>query len=67
MRDSFIAVYEDGILKPLTPVDFKEHEKVNLKVVNEKSTVLETKGMVKGNPKFIKEVAESKEFDEWNL
>ena len=67
MRDSFIAVYEDGILKPLTPVDFKEHEKVNLKVVNTKSTVLKTKGIVKGNPKFIKEIAESQELDEWNL
>lgn len=67
MHENIIAVYEDGVLKPLTPVDFKDHQRVSLKITHKKSVVLETKGTIPGNSKYIKEVAESKELDEWNL
>jgi len=67
MQENIIAVYEDGVLKPLTPVDFKDHQRVSLKIIRKKSVVLETKGMIPGNSKYIKEVAESKELEEWNF
>jgi predicted DNA-binding antitoxin AbrB/MazE fold protein len=67
MKNEIIAVYENGILRPLTPLDLKENQKVNLKITKRKSIVLQTKGMVQGNPKYLKEIAESEELAEWNL
>ncbi|MFQ5752868.1 MAG: antitoxin family protein [bacterium] len=67
MKKEIIAVYENGILRPLTPLDLKENQKVNLKIVKKKSVVLATKGMIQGNHKYIKEIAESEELEEWNL
>jgi len=67
MKEHIIAVYEDGVLKPLTPVDFEDHQQVNLKIIAPKSIVEETRGMVPGNSKYIKEIAESKELEEWHI
>ncbi len=67
MKKDITAIYEKGILRPLTPVELKEHQQVTLKIKNKKSIVRTTKGMVQGNPKYIKEIAESAELSEWNL
>lgn len=67
MQKEITAVYENGILRPLTPLNLKEHEKVNLKITRKKSVVLATKGMIQGNSKYLKEIAESEELVEWNL
>jgi len=66
MKEDITVVYEDGVLKPLTPIDFKEHQQVDLKVVEKKSIVATTKGMVHGASKYIGEIAESKDLEEWN-
>jgi predicted DNA-binding antitoxin AbrB/MazE fold protein len=50
MSITFEATYENGVLKPLTPVPFKEHEKVTVIVDSElerrASRVQATYGMV---------------------
>ncbi len=66
MKESITAVYEDGVLKPLTPVDFKNHQQVKLKIIDTRSIVLETKGMLNGEAKYLREIAESKELEEEN-
>jgi predicted DNA-binding antitoxin AbrB/MazE fold protein len=35
MNTFFPAIYENGVLKPLSPVDLKEHEVVRLAVVSQ--------------------------------
>jgi predicted DNA-binding antitoxin AbrB/MazE fold protein len=68
MSITFEATYENGVLKPLTPVPFKEHEKVTVVVDDElerrASRVQATYGMVKwqGDPEEIRQVALDPEF-----
>lgn len=57
------AVYENGVLKPLAPLDLKEHERVNLTVEEKKNTVRATSGIFSGvSNSVIEEVAVSPEF-----
>ncbi|MFQ5772444.1 MAG: antitoxin family protein [bacterium] len=42
MKKEIVAVYENGLLRPLTPLDLKENQKVNLKITKMKSVVLAT-------------------------
>ena len=56
------AVYEDGKLRPLTPLPLQNQEKVLLKVIRH-STVQETQGLLQGlEPEVVQEVAEGDEF-----
>jgi predicted DNA-binding antitoxin AbrB/MazE fold protein len=56
------AVYEDGKLRPLTPLPLQNQEKVLLKVIRH-SAVQETQGMRQGlEPEIVQEVAEGDEF-----
>jgi predicted DNA-binding antitoxin AbrB/MazE fold protein len=69
MSLTFEATYEDGVLKPLTPVPFKEHEKVVVIVDDEVQKRLErvraTAGMMgfRGDPELIERIALDPEFD----
>ena len=57
------AVYENGVLKPLAPLDLKEHERVKLTVEEEKKTARATSGIFSGvSNSVIEEVALSPEF-----
>jgi predicted DNA-binding antitoxin AbrB/MazE fold protein len=57
------AVYENGVLKPLSPLDLKEHERVRLTVEEERNSVRATSGMLSGiSDSVIEEVALSPEF-----
>lgn len=57
------AVYENGVLKPLAPLDLKEHERVKLTLEQEKNTVRATSGLFSGvSNSVIEEVAVSPEF-----
>ena len=57
------AVYENGVLKPLSPLNLKEHERVKLTVEEEKNSVRATSGMFSGvSNSVIDEVALSPEF-----
>jgi predicted DNA-binding antitoxin AbrB/MazE fold protein len=63
MPTNIEAVYENGVLKPLSPLNLKEHEKVKLIVEEEKNSVRATSGMFSGvSDNVIEEVALSPEF-----
>jgi len=56
------AVYENGTLRPLTPLPLQDQEKVLLKVVRH-CAVQETQGLLQGlDPAVVQEVAEGDEF-----
>jgi predicted DNA-binding antitoxin AbrB/MazE fold protein len=66
MEHYVTAMYEQGVLKPLGRVDLQEKQIVTLRIIPSEKAVLDSKGMVKGNPTYINEIAESKELLEWN-
>jgi predicted DNA-binding antitoxin AbrB/MazE fold protein len=56
------AIYENGTLRPLTPLPLQDQEKVLLKVVRH-SAVQETQGLLQGlDPAVVQEIAEGDEF-----
>lgn len=69
MSITFEATYENGVLKPLTPVPFKENEKVTVIVDDEVQMRLErvnaTAGMFNftGDQKDLERIAIDPEFD----
>jgi len=57
------AVYQDGVLKPLSPLKLKEHERVRITVEEEERVVRTTSGMFSGlDDNTISEIALSPEF-----
>ncbi|MBI3755430.1 MAG: antitoxin family protein [Deltaproteobacteria bacterium] len=51
------AIYENGILRPLEPLNIKEHEEVEI-VIKEKISVAKmSQGIVQGDKDVIEEVA----------
>jgi predicted DNA-binding antitoxin AbrB/MazE fold protein len=68
MSITFEATYENGVLRPLTPVPFKENEKVTVIVDDEVRKRLErvraTAGMINfaGDPKDLERTAMDPEF-----
>jgi len=57
------AVYEGGVLKPLSPLKLKEHEKVRITLEEGESVVRATSGMFSGlDDSTINEIALSPEF-----
>lgn len=56
------AIYEDGRLRPLTPLPCEDNEQVLLKVVRQ-SAVQKSQGLLQGlDPALVQEVAEGDEF-----
>ena len=51
------AIYENGVLKPLAPLTFKEHEKVEIIIKEKVSVAKMSQGIVPGNPYVIEDVA----------
>ncbi len=57
------VVYEGGVLKPLSPLKLKEHEKVRITLEEGESVVKATSGMFSGlDDDTINEIALSPEF-----
>jgi len=57
------AVYEGGVLRPLSPLKLKEHEKVRITLEEGESLVRVSSGMFSGlDDNLIEEVALSPEF-----
>jgi len=55
------AIYEDGKLRPLTPLPCQDKEEVLLKVVRQ-SAVQNSQGLLQGlDPKVVQEIAEGDE------
>jgi predicted DNA-binding antitoxin AbrB/MazE fold protein len=63
MPKNIEAVYEDGVLKPLSPLDLKEHEKVRISLEKRESVVRATSGIFSGlDDTTIDEIALSPKF-----
>lgn len=56
------AIYENGVLKPLTALDIKEHEKVEVIIREKASPAKMSQGIVKGDPEVIEDVALNPEY-----
>lgn len=58
------AVYENGVLKPATPLPLKEHEKVSVTVEPALTWAERTAGMLHwtGDPEVLRRIAEADEF-----
>jgi predicted DNA-binding antitoxin AbrB/MazE fold protein len=63
MPKNIEVVYEGGVLKPLSPLKLKEHEKVRITLEEGESVVIATSGMFSGlDDDTINEIALSPEF-----
>lgn len=64
MSTTFDAVYEDGVLKPIVPLPFSEHEKVRVTVESKASLARQTSGMLPwtGDAETLRRLAEDAEF-----
>ncbi len=63
MSRNIEAVYEGGVLKPLSPLKLNEHQKVRITVEGGESAVRVTSGLFSGlNHDTIEEIALSPEF-----
>ena len=51
------VIYEDGVLKPLAPLDIKEHEELEIIIKEKVSAARMSQGIVKGAPDVVKDVA----------
>jgi predicted DNA-binding antitoxin AbrB/MazE fold protein len=58
------ATYENGILRPATPLPFKENEKVSVTVRPAVSLARQTAGMIpwKGDAETLERIAKDPEF-----
>ncbi len=57
------VVYENGVLKPLSPLPFREHEKIRITIEEEGMSVKASKGMFVGlNDNIIDEIALSPDY-----
>lgn len=66
MPIEFEAIYEDGVLKPTTPVTLDEHQRVKVTVQNGDSIARRSYGIIgwTGDPKVVEEIALAPEFGE---
>lgn len=63
MSRNIETIYEGGILKPLSPLELNEHQKVRITVEEGGSAVRATSGLFSGlNHETIEEVALSPDF-----
>jgi predicted DNA-binding antitoxin AbrB/MazE fold protein len=58
------AVYEEGVLKPVTPLALAEHEKVRVTIEPGTTWAERTAGMLQwtGDPEILRQIAEDDEF-----
>ena len=56
------AVYEKGVIKPLTPLALSESQKIRVTIETTESGVTSTKAMIKANPDVVRQVAESDDY-----
>ncbi|MBM4350124.1 MAG: DUF104 domain-containing protein [Deltaproteobacteria bacterium] len=63
MVKSIEVIYEEGVLKPLSPLKLKEHERLKIMLEEGESVVRATSGMFSGlDEDTIEEIALSPEF-----
>jgi predicted DNA-binding antitoxin AbrB/MazE fold protein len=54
------AVYENGVMKPDTPLPLKEHERVTVRVKPHTSRIRQSAGLLRwtGDPEVLRKIAE---------
>jgi predicted DNA-binding antitoxin AbrB/MazE fold protein len=63
MPRSIEVIYQDGVLKPLSPLKLKEHERIKVTIEEEENVVRATSGMFSDlDDETINEIALSPEF-----
>jgi len=62
MHKTIDAIYEDGVIKPLERLLLSESQKIKITVETTESLVTSTKGIIKGDPDVVKQVAASDEY-----
>jgi predicted DNA-binding antitoxin AbrB/MazE fold protein len=64
MELSIEATYEDGVLKPLSPLPLAEHERVRVVIHPATSRARQTAGLLQwtGDPELLRRIAEDPEF-----
>ena len=63
MPKNIEAIYEGGVLRPLSPIMLKEHEKVRITLGEGENVVRASSGMFSGlDDSIIEEIALSPEF-----
>lgn len=64
MSISIEAIYEAGVLKPLSPLpDLKEHERVRLTLEPVSRITAQRKNRLQVNPQIAREIGDSHEYD----
>ena len=51
------AVYEDGVLKPLSPLTLKNHQRVRIIITPAETAAVQSRGIVKAPPEVVEELA----------
>ncbi|MGD0884033.1 MAG: antitoxin family protein [Thermodesulfovibrionales bacterium] len=63
MSKTIKAIYENGVFKPIPPVDIQEHLWVSLTIEDTKSVALSTSGIIPDrNAQTVDEIAIAPEF-----
>ena len=62
MVKTIYAIYENGVLKPLEPLDIKESQRVKLSLEILPNVVDNTQALIRATPDVVGEVAEGDEY-----
>ncbi len=62
MPKTIKVIYKDGVLKPLGKIKLKEHQKIEIYIIEKESVVKLSQGIVKGTSAVIEEVALNPEY-----
>jgi predicted DNA-binding antitoxin AbrB/MazE fold protein len=62
MVKTIYAIDENGVLKPLEPLDLKESQRVKLSLEILPSVVDDTQALIRARPDVVEEVAEGDEY-----
>lgn len=62
MPKTIKVIYEDGVFKPLEKIKLKEHQKIEIYIIEKESVVKMSQGIVKGTSDVIEEVALNPEY-----
>lgn len=62
MVKTIYAIYENGVLKPLEPLDLKESQRLKISLETLPSVVDDTQALIRATPDIVEEVAEGDEY-----
>ena len=65
MNKVFEAVFEDGVLKPLEPVELANHQQVRVAILPSADLVTRSQGIIRVPAEIVEEVAAGDEYSPW--